>query len=208
MAKNNSIQSIALDFIEKRDDETFRKVISRLRPGLMSHTYKFVHNFDLCSEIVEKTFIAVWEKIDQYKTEYNFSTWVYAIAKNECLGQLRLNKKFLSHNKLTEANSSILRSYNPVVNLDIEVYGPSGEEITYHLHDKVVDEFNSLKEPYRTVIIEREINQKSLQDIADNLNWNLSTVKTRLKKARTDVANIIKEKHSNLLELYYNEKNS
>jgi len=203
--KENSIQSIALDFLENRDDKTFRTLINRLKPGLISYTYKYVQNMDLCKEIVSKTFIAVWEKLDQYKTQYNFSTWVYAIAKNEALGQLRVQKRNLSHEKLTENHSKILKLYSPVETMDIEVIGPSGEELTLCLYEKTIEEIQALDEPYKTVMVEREINQKRLQDIAADLNWNLSTVKTRLRKARKDIANTLKEKHPDLLEAYYDE---
>jgi len=204
--KENSIQSIALEFIEKRDDTTFRTLIDRLKPGLISYTYKYVNDMDLCKEIISKTFIAVWEKLDQYNPKYNFSTWVYAIAKNESLGQLRVKKRNLSHEKLTENHSRVLKNYSPIVNMNIEVIGPSGDELTYTLYDKTIEEIEELDEPYRTVMIEREINQKRLQDIAEDLDWNLSTVKTRLRKARMDIAKSMKEKHPDLLEAYYEEE--
>jgi len=203
--KGNSIQSIALDFLENRDDKTFRTLINRLKPGLISYTYKYVNNIDLCKEIVSKTFIAVWEKLDQYNTQYNFSTWVYAIAKNEALGQLRIQKRNVSHEKLTENHSKVLKFYSPVDTMDIEFIGPSGEELTICLYEKTIEEIESLEEPYRTVMIEREINNKRLQDIAADLEWNLSTVKTRLRKARKDVATTLREKHPELLEAYYEE---
>lgn len=204
--KENSIQAIALQFLEKRDDSTFRTLINRLKPGLISYTYKYVQDMDLCKEIVSKTFIAVWEKLDQYNPKYNFSTWVYAIAKNESLGQLRTKNRNLSHEKLTENHSKVLKSYSPIVTMDIEVIGPSGDELTNTLYDKTIEEIEDLQEPYRTVMIEREVNQKRLQDIAEDLNWNLSTVKTRLRKARKDIAKSIQEKHPDLLEAYYEEE--
>jgi RNA polymerase sigma-70 factor (ECF subfamily) len=206
--KGNSIQSIALDFLENKDDKTFRTLINRLKPGLISYTYKYVNNIDLCKEIVSKTFIAVWEKLDQYNSQYNFSTWVYAIAKNEALGQLRVQKRTVSHEKLTENHSKVLKFYSPVDTMDIECIGPSGEELTICLYEKTIKEIESLEEPYRTVMIEREINNKRLQDIAADLEWNLSTVKTRLRKARKDVASTLREKHPELLEAYYEEENS
>jgi RNA polymerase sigma-70 factor, ECF subfamily len=205
--KENSIQSLALDFLENRDDKTFRTLINRLKPGLTSYTYKYVNNMDLCKEIISKTFIAVWEKLDQYNKEYNFSTWVYAIAKNEALGQLRVQKRNLSHEKLTENHSKVLKFYSPVENMNIEVIGPTGQELVHCLYEKTIEEIQSLEEPYKTVMVEREINQKRLQDIAADLNWNLSTVKTRLRKARKDIANSLKEKHPELLEAYYEEEN-
>lgn len=204
--KENSIQAIALQFLEKRDDTTFRTLINRLKPGLISYTYKYVNDMDLCKEIVSKTFIAVWEKLDQYNPKYNFSTWVYAIAKNESLGQLRTKNRNLSHEKLTENHSKVLKSYSPIVTMDIEVIGPSGDELTNTLYDKTIEEIEELQEPYRTVMIEREVKQKRLQDIAEDLDWNLSTVKTRLRKARKDIAKSIQEKHPDLLEAYYEEE--
>jgi len=204
--KRDSIQKIALDFLEKRDNNTLRTLINRLKPGLISFTYKYVNDMDLCKEIISKTFISVWEKLDQYDKTYNFSTWVYAIAKNECLGQLRVQKRNISHEKLTENHSRVLEIYSPVVHTETEVIGPSGEELIDCLYQKTVDEIQNLDEPYKTVMIEREINQKRLQDIAADLNWNLSTVKTRLRKARMDVAKIIAEKNPELLESYYEEE--
>ena len=204
--KSNSIQAVALEFIDKRDNTTFRTLINRLKPGLISYTYKYVKDMDLCKEIVSKTFIAVWEKLDQYNPKYNFSTWVYAIAKNESLGQLRAQKRMLSHEKLTENHSRVLKQYSPIVTMNTEVIGPSGDELTDVLYEKTITEIEELDEPYRTVMIESEINQKRLQNIAEDLDWNLSTVKTRLRKARKDIAKSIKEKHPDLLEAYYEEE--
>jgi len=203
--KSNSIQSIALDFLEEKSNNTFRILINRLKPGLMSYVYKYVQDVELSKEIISKTFIAVWEKIDQYDKKYNFSTWVYAIAKNESLGQLRIQKRYISHEKLTENHSKVLQAYSQVFNMNLEVIGPSGDELTSCLYEKTIEEINSLEEPYRTVMVEREINNKRLQDIAADLDWNLSTVKTRLRKARKDIAQSLKEKHPELLEAYYEE---
>lgn len=203
--KKQSIQNIALEFIEKRDNTSFKTLINRLKPGLTSFIYKYVKDMDLTKEIISKTFISVWEKLDQYDIKYSFSTWVYAIAKNEALGQLRFKKRNLSHEQLMENHSTVLRAYSPIMNMDIEVIGPRGEELTKHLYNKAIQAINSLDEPYKTVMVEREINQKRLQDIAVDLDWNLSTVKTRLRKARKDIADSIKEKHPDLLEAYYEE---
>ena len=86
--------------------------------------------------------------------------------------------------------------------MNIEVIGPSGEELVTNLYDKVVHTINQLREPYRTVMIERELNDKQLNTIADELGWNCSTVKTRLRKARKDVELIMKNKYPELVELY------
>ena len=204
--KENSIQSIAMDFVEKRDNKTFKILIDRLKPGLTSFVYKYVNDAELSQEIVSKTFVSVWEKLDQYNSEYNFSTWVYAIGKNEALGQLRIKKRHLSHEKLTENHSRLLKHYSPTITMEIEVIGPSGDELTKSLYEKTIEEIYLLDEPYKTVMLQREIHKKRLQDIALELNWNLSTVKTRLRKARKDVAKSLRKKHPSLIEAYYEEE--
>lgn len=200
--KNNSIQSLALDFIHNKNNKTFSKIINRLKPGLTSFVYKYVQDKDITDEVISQTFISVWEKIEQYNKHYNFSTWVYAIAKNEALGQIRIKNKTLSHDRLTENHSRILKLYSPIDNLETEVIGPVGEQLIQQLYDVSLTAINNLKEPYKTVMIEREVNRKQLDTIAEELGWNTSTVKTRLRKARKDIAENIKTKYPDLVSSY------
>jgi len=204
--KEESIQSLAIDFISEKDEICFKRLVNRLKPGLSLFVNKYVNNDrDLCNEVLSQTFISIWEKIEQYDLKYNFSTWVYAIAKNEALGQIRLNKRNLSHEKLSENHSKLLKLYSQSVCMDFECMGPSGEELTQHLYDLTLKEISLLDEPYKTVMFEREVNKKQLQDIANYLEWNLNTVKTRLRKARREIADKLTRKYPELIEAY-NEK--
>jgi len=203
MARENSIQTLALNFIENKDEVIFKKLIDRLRPGLMGFVYKYVKDVDSSNEIVSQVFIRVWEKLHQYNAKWNFSTWVYGIAKNESLGYLRIKKRNLSHEQLEENHSRILRIYSPEVTMNVESIGPSYEEIIDSLHVKTIEAIHNLKEPYRAIMIEREINQKQLQSIAKDLNMNLSTVKTRIRKARKDLNESLLKNHPSLIKSYY-----
>ena len=204
MGKNNiSIQSLALDFLKNRNDKTFTVLTNRLKPGLLSFSYNFVKDRDLSQEVVSQTFIRIWEKIEQYNTKFKFSTWVYTIAKNEALGIIRNSRKNISFDKYMNNHSRLLQIYNPVFNMNTECIGPSGEQLTQELYDASISAINDLDEPYKTVMIEREINQKQLNDIADYLDWNLSTVKTRLRKARKDVADKLYKKYPDMVDSYF-----
>lgn len=199
---NKSVQHIALDFVEKRDNATYTILINRIKPGLYNFVRKYVQDVDIINEILAQTFISAWEKIDQYNTQYNFSTWIYAIAKNEALGQLRTLNKTVSHDTLSAANSKVLLDHTPLIEMETELYGPVGEEIVKQLYDASISAIQELQEPYKTVMIEREVNQKQLNDIAELLGWNLSTVKTRLRKARQDVENNVKKYYPSLVESF------
>ena len=202
MAKDTSIQTLALNFIKNKNNENFSNLIKRLKPGLFSFVYNFVKDKDLANDVVSQTIILMWQKIDQYNHKYNFSTWVYAIAKNESLGAIRQKNKVLSYDKYMNNHSRLLQLYNPVFNMNTEVIGPVGKELTRKLFDASLAVINELKEPYRTVMLEREIKQKQLNDIANDLGWNLSTVKTRLRKGRKDVAEVLYKKYPDLVDSY------
>jgi len=198
-----SIQTIALNFIENKNNENFTLLIQRLKPGLLSFAYNFVKDRDLANEVVAQTFISIWTKIHQYNPKFNFSTWAYAIAKNVALGILREKNKNLSFDKYLHNHSRLLQLYNPVFNMNTEMMVPTGEELTQRLYDVSISAIYELDEPYKTVMIEREINEKQLNEIANDLNWNLSTVKTRLRKARKDVAQQLYKKYPDMVDSYF-----
>lgn len=220
-----SIQELAEKFILYKDNTSLSRLIDRLKPGLRKYSFDFVQDPELCDEIVSQTFINVWEKIDQYNSEYSFSTWVYAIAKNVALGIIRYNNQHLSLNQSIDRGTGYKdkaceKLYhgmikkervdnNLIYTIDFEINNqPSNKnESIDHLCEHVKEEINNLEEPYKTVIYEREVNNLQLLDIAQKLNWNLSTVKTRLSKARKDVSHNLKNKYPELIELYYEIEN-
>jgi RNA polymerase sigma-70 factor, ECF subfamily len=203
-----SIQSLALDYIERKNDFTFTKLIKRLKPGLFSFTYRILKDKTLCEDAINQTFVAIWAKIEQYNTDYNFSTWAYAIARNECYGLLKEKKKTVSLDQVSFHSMNKNFMYvNKVINPEIECVGPSGERLIETLYEASLTAISKLKEPYKTIATEREINQKQLNDIAENLGWNLNTVKTRLTKARKDIARIVEKEYPELVKEYLHPDN-
>lgn len=199
----NSIQSLALEFVDTHSELSFKKLINRLKPGLLGFVQKYVKDRDLSQEIVSQVFISVWEKCDQYNSKWNFSTWVYTIAKNESLGALRLKKRYLSHERLEENHSKLLKDYTPEIHMETEFIGISKHEALDSLHEKTMTEIYNLDEPYKSIMIEKEINRKQLQEISTNMQMNLSTVKTRLRKARKEIAKKLLKNHPSLVKAYY-----
>ena len=205
--KIESLQNIAFNFLAERNNQNFKFLIDRLKPGLRKFAFNYVKDNDLTEEVLQQTFMAIWQKIDQYKVEYNFSTWAYAIAKNEALGILRSGNKNVSYDMYSENHSKVLQAYTPVYTMETECMGPIGDNLIQELVDASLSAIHSLNEPYKTVMIEREVNLKQLNDIAQDLGWELSTVKTRLRKARKDVAEVLYKKYPDLVDSYYGKEN-
>lgn len=204
--KAESLQSIAMNFVNDKSECNFNILMKRLKPGLFTFALNFVKDKSLAEEVVSETFISIWKNIEQYKTEFNFSTWAYAIAKNESLYILRHSNRNVSYDMYLTNNSKELANSSPVYDMEIECMTPTGEDLFQELYDASISAINKLRSPYNTVMYERVINKKQLSTIATDLGWELSTVKTRLTKAKKELAEIVSKSHPMLVKSYINEE--
>jgi ADP-glucose pyrophosphorylase len=83
--KPMSLQEIGMKFYETRAEKEFTAVYHRLKPSISHYLRELVPNQDDRNEVIATTFSKVWAKIHQYDPYWNFSTWVYRIARNEAL---------------------------------------------------------------------------------------------------------------------------
>ena len=83
--KPKSLQEMGLAFFESRSERDFTDVYHRLKPSISYYLRELVPNQDDRNEVIATAFAKVWQKIHQYDPSWNFSTWVYRIARNEAL---------------------------------------------------------------------------------------------------------------------------
>ena len=73
--------------------------------------YGFVNDYDLANDLAQDTFVIVWQKLDEFRNESNYGTWIYKIASNNCLSQLKKAQRFtkteLPLNLMEEKTNSI-----------------------------------------------------------------------------------------------------
>lgn len=199
-----SLQEIGLIFFNERTDSSFTAVFNRMKPGLHKYLYDMVPDRSTRDVVIMNTFKNVWEKIGQYDPYYAFSTWVYRIARNEGLLSKRWSKKNYSLDAMTEMGITISnKTENLVSTPDYEFFEPTDEEEIERLYRMVLAEIAELPEVYNVVLTEREIKKKDYATIAKELNWNINTVRTRIKKGRQLVFDNIMEKDPNLVNKYY-----
>ncbi|NBO21764.1 sigma-70 family RNA polymerase sigma factor [bacterium] len=196
--KNQSLQSIALQFHSSRTERDFTTVYNRMKPGISKYLYQMITDYDSREEVIATTFAKVWSKIDQYDPYWNFSTWVYRIARNEALLFFRGQKKRKesSYDEMVERGVSFDKCMG-VYNIDCEL----DNEVSVNLYDLVLNEIQTLPKNYKTVLTLREIEKKKYEEIADELGWKINTVRTRIRKAR----DIVKTKVQKLAAVEINK---
>lgn len=198
----NSIQTLAENYISSKSDKDFKVLYNRLMPGIKKYVWNFLKDYDnsndLSNEVISSAFTKIITKISQYNPAWNFSTWVYRIVRNECLGEInRLNKLvFLSHYKNDDGEDSDIFSIDSVLNKDeyVSYLGiEEREEYEAHLnlYEKAVESINNLNKTHKEILIDRELNNMKYEDIALKYSLPLGTVKSRIHSGRKKVKNEI-----------------
>ena len=196
MQKQKSLQELGLDFFNRQDEVSFTRIYHRMKPGIAVYLKNYVSDYSDREEVIATTFAKVWSKIQQYDPYWNFSTWVYRIARNEALLSKRYSKRNYSYEGMEEMGIN-MQAKSDVYELGFEI-GQTYEDIESALCDMITEEIPQLPEVYSAVLTLREIDKMKYEDIADQLGWKVNTVRTRIHKARELVRNSIKKKYPDL----------
>jgi RNA polymerase sigma factor (sigma-70 family) len=141
-----------------------------------------------------------WDKarIEMYQKEKSqFSTWLFTIAKNLSLQDKKLENRNISLDIEFDDEGTTLKDFiqetesNEFVH---DVFAQKADVMKKHISD--------LKEPYKTVIIMREIERMQYKDIADKLGKNLSTIKSQIRNGRQILMEQSKKEFDQIDEMY------
>ena len=131
-------------------------------------------------DVTTESFLTAFEKIDKYEREKaQFSTWLFTIARNILLQDIKSSKKNVSIDTEIDEEGTTLKDF---------IQEESSDNNKHDLTDKKADimkkHISKLKEPYKKVIEMREIKKMAYKDIADELGKNLSTIKSQIRNGR------------------------
>ena len=193
--KKKTYKELAIEFKKTRKESVYNELYHKMRPGLKSYVYNIIKDPLITDDIVSHTLTTVYLKIDQYKEDYQITTWAYRIAYNECIGWIRFRNKKVSMNVFTDAGVEPANMDN-VFTINEET-GLLKSEMDWKEEDSILDQqvqmtheaINALPPMYKRYMVERFLNHKSYQDILDIMKEsergiNLQTVKNRIFRGR------------------------
>lgn len=157
---------------QQGDRQAFTELVSRHQNSIVSLTYRMCGDLHLAEDAAQEAFVRVWQNLDSYKPQYAFRSWLYRIAANAALDSLRRERP------TTELDSVSLA--DPATSPE-----RSAEENQRAAH--VRRAIAQLSEPLRIVLILREYQELTYQEIADALDIPIGTVMSRLNTARVQL---------------------
>ncbi len=174
---------------KKGDEAAFAQLMDQYREPVFYMLLKMVKNNDDAEDLTIEAFGKAFNRIQQYSPNYAFSTWLFKIASNNCIDFIR--KKRIH---LTSMDHAYSNSDGESVKIDVESGTMDPEETIMKqqkvkMMRKVVEQ---LKPRYRDLIKKRYFEELSYEEIADEMDLPLGTVKAQLFRAREFLANIMK----------------
>ena len=159
--------------------EMFGLLLERYQKPIFNFIYRFYGNHDLAQELTQETFLRAYQFLKSYDTNRKFSTWLYTVAKNLCIDELK-KRKAAREIPLDDAIAFVERKGAdgaPVA--DQRTQAIRREEDT-----RLLAALRELPVPARTVLLFHYFQGLSYQEIGEALSLPVSTVKIRIFRAK------------------------
>ncbi len=168
--------------------EAYEILVKRYKDPLMNFVYRFVGDRDVCTDIVQDTMIKFYLNKDSYREFAKFSTWIYTIAGNLAKNELKRRRRRTIFS--IDNNSDDERSIQIEDKAFISPDRSADSEIKNEIIQKAL---MKVKPVYREVVILRDVQDLSYEEIADITGLSLGTVKSRINRGRTQLQKLLKK---------------
>jgi len=174
---------------QKGDKDAFNQIVMRYKDKLTNFIYRYTYDIDGAEDLAQDTLLKVYINKDSYREIAKFSTWFYTIASNLAKTELRKNKRrqTLPFSAVGADDREFIASA-PIDQHEDEQSGIRNDNKIIH------ESLKELDEEFRNIIIFRDIQELSYDEISKIIQIPLGTVKSRINRGRLKLKEIIKNK--------------
>lgn len=174
------------------DVDAFETLIHQYERKVYNLAYRLTGNHEDASDMAQEAFVRVYVKLPEFRGESSFSTWLFRIASNACLDEIRKRKR----QKVTSLQNPYELGEGEELERQYADEADGPEELLARKETRAAVQacIADLDDEYRVVVVLRDIQGLAYNEIAELLGLNLGTVKSRLNRARA----AIKEKFTRL----------
>lgn len=165
-------EQLLIKQVQNGDDSAYKHLVEKWHARIYRFAYRFFADEDDARDITQKTFIKTYQNVSALKNPEKFSAWIYRIANNLCLDELK---------RAGRRKSTSLEAYmEQSAEIEGDTPAPDTELQNKELGTILQKALLTLPDEQRTVIILKEYEGLKFREIADILEEPESTVKSRL----------------------------
>ncbi len=186
---------ILVEKAKNGNQQAYAELLGRYRDSIYFMMLKMVKNADDADDLTIEAFGKAFSRLDQYTPNFAFSTWLFRIASNNSIDFIR--KKRI---QVTSMDTGYTTSDGEVIFIEAKAEHHNPEEsMMHHQKIKLMRELvDKLKPRYRDLVIKRYFEELSYEEIAEELNLPLGTVKAQLFRARDFLAQLMQNQKESI----------
>jgi RNA polymerase sigma-70 factor (ECF subfamily) len=179
----------------KGDQKAYAELMSRYKDSIYFMLLKMVNNRDDADDLTIEAFGKAFKNLHQYTPDFAFSTWLFKIATNNCIDFIRRKKKLTFSIDKTMENDS---GQDMQFEIKSPLLDPEENMIKKQKALLMRDVVEKLKPRYKRLVELRYFQERSYEEIADELKLPLGTVKAQLFRAREFLYQILKNQEEQI----------
>jgi len=180
-------EELILEFQQNNTIKAYELLVQKYKNPLINYVYRFLGDYEACVDIVQETMIKVYRNKDSYKSIAKFSTWIYTIAGNLARTeyQRRKRRNIFSINSMKEDDETF---DIPDDSMRPDIITDSG------IKNEIIQKaLLKVSKSYREMVILRDIQELSYEEIAEVTGIAVGTVKSRINRGRAQLQKMLKD---------------
>jgi RNA polymerase sigma-70 factor (ECF subfamily) len=167
------------------DETAFAELVRRYRNPITNYIYRITNDYETSVDLAQETFIRLFRAADRYQQSHAFSTYIYRIATNLAISELRRRKR----RRLVSLTGFFQGREQGAEATELDVPDARPLQDTTLIEDErraaIARAIATLPDKYRAPLILRDVEGRSYDEIARILEMSEGTVKSRINRART-----------------------
>lgn len=184
-------EGILVERCRRGSMDAFEELVRQYERKVYSIAYRMTGNHEDACDLAQEAFLRVYRNIATFRGKAMFSTWLYRIATNVCLDELRRRRRYRADSldePVATANGEMARE------MANHTEGPDGALERKEMQRVIREAVGELSPDHRMVVTLRDFEGFSYEEIAGVLNCSLGTVKSRLSRARHELKDILSKR--------------
>jgi RNA polymerase sigma factor (sigma-70 family) len=173
------------------EQKAYAELMQRYKDSIFFMVLKMVNNKDDAMDITVTTFAKAFENLEKYRPEFAFSTWLFRIATNGSIDFIR--KKKLATTSIDGLGGGD-NNEDRVFEIKSDSLNPEETSIKKQQTEQLKEIIDKLPPRYKTLIVLRYFDELSYEEIAEQLDLPLGTVKAQLFRGRDLLSNVLSKR--------------
>lgn len=176
-----------IEAAQKGDAESFERIVLAYQQKVFNLAYRLLGEREEAEDLTQEVFINVYRHLSKFRGQSQFSTWIYQVTMNHCRNRLKYLKRRYHH--ATESLDDPLHTSEGEIDRDLPDEGDVPDDVLYRQQVQwlVQVALGRLREDYREVVVLRDIQDLSYQEMTEVLGLPEGTIKSRLHRARLEL---------------------